>query len=88
MIAGAEADFDWSTATDEELRIKFGILHAMYLPGVADEDIPGSFTEVNTFRLVFNEYFDADLPLLPNRILAPGPGRELMDLTDRLGVDP
>jgi hypothetical protein len=87
-IAGGEADFDWSTATDDELRTKFGILHAMYLPGVPQEDIPGSFTEVNTFRLVFNEYFDADLPLLPNRILAPGPKRELVDIADRLGVAP
>jgi hypothetical protein len=87
-IAGGEADFDWSTATDDELRVKFGILHAMFLPGVLDEDIPGSFTEVNTFRLVFNEYFDAHLPLLPNRILAPGPRRELVDISGRLGVEP
>lgn len=85
-IAGGEPDFDWSTATDEELRIKFGILHAMYLPGVPDDEIPESFTDVNTFRLVFNEYFDAGFTLLPNRILAPGRGNEVLDITDRLGV--
>jgi hypothetical protein len=87
-IAGGEADFDWSAASDDELRIKFGILHAMYLPGIPAEGIPADFTDVNTFRFVFREYFGADLPLLRNRILAPGRGNELVDLTERLGVHP
>jgi hypothetical protein len=42
------------------------IFNAYYLPGKA-LDLPKGMTPVNTFRLVLNEYFDADLPLLPNR---------------------
>ena len=34
QIQGPDPDFDWSSITDEELRIKYGILHAMLLPGV------------------------------------------------------
>ena len=47
------------------LRIRLGNLVAMYLPGV-DVDVPDTFTSVNTFRLVFSEYFGADLPPLPD----------------------
>ena len=32
-FAAARLDFDWRTASDEELATKFGVLNAMYLPG-------------------------------------------------------
>jgi sulfatase-like protein len=59
--------YDWSTASSDELEIKFGILNAMYLPGADEPDLPPTLSSVNTFRLVFGRYFDADLPLLPDR---------------------
>ena len=40
------------------------ILNAMYLPGVDYSEISDSISPVNTFRLIFNHYFDADYPLL------------------------
>ena len=84
LMKGPDPDFDWSTGTEEELRIKFGILHAMYLPDTA-ADIPQSITSVNTFRFLFNRYFGADLPLLETRTLVPmGPDQELVDVTERL----
>jgi hypothetical protein len=52
--------------TPDYFRIRFGNLVAMYLPGV-DADVSDTFSSVNTFRLVFNEYFGADLELLPDR---------------------
>jgi hypothetical protein len=52
--------------TPEYYAIRFGVLNAMYLPGV-DVTLPDLFTSVNTFRLVFREYFGADLPPLPDR---------------------
>jgi hypothetical protein len=52
--------------TPEYLRIRLGNLVAMYLPG-SDEVIPDTFTSVNTFRVVFREYFGADLDPLPDR---------------------
>ena len=44
---------------------RFGVLNAMYLPGI-DERLPETFTTVNTFRTIFREYFGADLPNLPD----------------------
>lgn len=46
------------------------ILNAFYLPGVNPRKIPVDITPVNTFRFIFNEYFDANLPLLENRSFA------------------
>lgn len=57
---------DCVSDTPDYLRIRFGNLVAMYLPGVHVE-VPDTFTSVNTFRLVFREYFGADLPPLPDR---------------------
>jgi hypothetical protein len=56
---------DCPSNSADYLRIRLGNLVAMYLPGV-DVDVPDTFTSVNTFRLVFSEYFDAELPPLPN----------------------
>jgi hypothetical protein len=46
--------------------IRFGVLNAMYLPGI-DARLPERFTSVNTFRFLFREYFGADLDPLPDR---------------------
>ncbi len=43
------------------------ILNALYLPGVNADTISDDHTHVNTFRLIFNEYFGDDLPMLENR---------------------
>ena len=79
--------FDWSTASAEELEIKFGILNAMYLPGDGAPDPAPTLSSVNTFRLVFARYFDADLPLLPDRsFTSAGKFRpyDLTEITERL----
>jgi hypothetical protein len=43
------------------------ILNALYLPEVESKIISPDHTPVNTFRLVFNEYFGYDYPMLENR---------------------
>jgi hypothetical protein len=61
-----QANFQWLEATDEEIQWKFNILTAYRLPGV-DAEAEGFYDEispVNAFRIVFNAYFDAGLPLL------------------------
>ncbi|MGH2429031.1 MAG: hypothetical protein ACRDGV_09145 [Candidatus Limnocylindria bacterium] len=68
-----EMDFDWlHEASDAELEEKLGILNAYRLPGVDPEQagLTQSISPVNSFRIVFGEYFAADLPLLPDRIYA------------------
>jgi hypothetical protein len=70
-----DPELDWAEASVAELEMKFGILNAMYLPGpeAADGSAGGespvqpTISPVNTFRLIFSEYFGADLPLLPDR---------------------
>jgi hypothetical protein len=46
---------------------RYSILNAYYLPGVGHDAIPEDITPVNTFRMVFNLYFSANLEMLPNR---------------------
>jgi len=77
--------FDWSQATDAELNEKMRILNAVYAPG-CDGFYP-SETPVNTFRIIFNCYFDTRLPLLTDRSYAYRDQAHLYDfieVTDRL----
>jgi len=79
--------YDWASAPTEALEIKFGIFNAMYLPGSEAPDLPATLSSVNTFRLIFDAYFGADLPLLPDRTFtSAGKYRpyDLTEITDRL----
>lgn len=84
--------FKWADATDAELEEKFGILSTFHLPGV-DPDEAGlyaSITPVNSFRIVFNEYFGGDLRLLEDHTYTNTDDQHFFDffeITDRL-TDP
>ena len=84
-----EDGYQWPEATDEELGGKFRILDAVYLPGEGSDAELGSFTPVNTFRIIFDRYFGADLPLLPDRSWifqdSTHPYR-MTEITDRLAT--
>jgi hypothetical protein len=56
-----QGDHGW--ARDEPER-RMRILNAYYLPGGGSEVLYDDVSPVNTFRLIFNRYFDAGLPLL------------------------
>ena len=45
---------------------RYSILNAYYLPGIDPGRVPQDITPVNTFRMILNHYFSADLELLPN----------------------
>lgn len=62
--------FKWEDASEILLREKYGILNAYYLPDVADDVLYSSVTPVNSFRLLFNQYFGADYELLPDKSYA------------------
>ena len=85
---GRDADtFDWATATTDELETKYGIFNAMYLPGADVPEVPPTLSSVNTFRMVFDQYFDADLPMLPDRSFTSANRLrpyDLTEITDRL----
>jgi hypothetical protein len=42
-------------------------LQAYYFPGKTKENVPSSFTNLNAFRFVFDNYFGDSLPLLPDK---------------------
>jgi hypothetical protein len=84
MILQAER-FDWLTdATPEEILQKHGVLNAMYLPGIdaAAAGVHDRMSPVNTFRIVFNEYFGADLPPLPDRVYLTPSYARMYDFTE------
>ncbi|MBI3946999.1 MAG: hypothetical protein HY321_13830 [Armatimonadetes bacterium] len=76
-----EEGFNWRGATPAELREKLGILSAYYLPGGRRGLYP-TITPVNSFRVVLNRYFGAELPLLPDRSYAFQDGRHLYRFAD------
>jgi hypothetical protein len=59
-------DIDCVDRTPETYGIRFGALRAYYLPDL-DYQVPPDDSGVNIFRMLFREYFGADLPDLPNR---------------------
>ena len=54
----------WISKTTKQLRQKFPILAAFYLPGPERPPIAQTITPVNFFRSIFSIYFGANLPLL------------------------
>ncbi|HEU4929585.1 MAG TPA: hypothetical protein VFU38_07115 [Candidatus Krumholzibacteria bacterium] len=58
--------FDWRSATDEEISEKMRIFNAIYAPGCEGRFYP-SMTPVNTFRILLNCYFGTTLAALPDR---------------------
>jgi hypothetical protein len=78
--------FDWTGATPEELEQKFGILNAWYVPAGAAVDLYPSMTAINTFPVLFRDYFGLDYEPLPDVVYAANEGRpyDLLDITDLL----
>ncbi len=79
-------EFDWSTATDEEISEKMRILNAIYAPGCEERFYP-SMTPVNTFRILLNCYFGTALEPLPDRSYSYRDLKRLYDyfeVTDRI----
>jgi hypothetical protein len=63
--SGMKYDLDSVEATD--LRERMGILNAYYFPGRDYEGLHDRITPVNSFRVVFNRYFGANLELYEDR---------------------
>ncbi len=49
--------------SEEVYEERFSIINALYLPAGGEQDLYPSITPVNSFRVVFNRYFDAGLKL-------------------------
>ncbi|MCC6298247.1 MAG: hypothetical protein IT314_03035 [Anaerolineales bacterium] len=58
---------DASTMTPPCFYERYSVLNAYRLPGIDPDDVPQDITPINSFRLLLNFYFSADLEILPNR---------------------
>jgi len=74
----------WDDASDSDLQEKVRILNAYYLPDTDQSVLYPSISPVNSFRMVFNLYFGADLDLLADRSYVYRRYRpyDLLDVTD------
>lgn len=58
---------DFASAENTCIKERFSPFAAYYLPDANPQVIPPNLSAVNLFRIIFNQYFQADLPLLENR---------------------
>ena len=59
---------NFAVSNKEALQEMTGILNAYYLPGKDKKILYRSITPVNTFRLIFNLYFETNYELLPDKV--------------------
>lgn len=69
----------------EMLAIQMNILNAYYLPGADNRALYGAISPVNTFRVIFNQYFGTSYPLLSDRSFVPRNDRQIYDLIEVTG---
>jgi len=59
-------NYNFGSMPFEELETKIRIFNAYYLPDSDKKELYPSISPVNSFRVVFNEYFDTNLEILPD----------------------
>jgi len=74
----------WDRPTEDSLKERHSILNAYYFPGQGKDILYDSITPVNTFRLIFNTYLNADFEILEDRNYFSHRERplEFIDVTD------
>ena len=64
---GVGGNIDWTKLSPTALKDHLRIMNAYLLPGDAKNILYPSITPVNSFRVIFNEYFNTNLKLLPDK---------------------
>jgi len=87
---GPGSHLDWGLLTATDVTERMGILNAYYLPGLPQNPLYTAITPVNTFRVIFNEYFGTAYPLLPDRNYFSTINLlyDFSDVTDMVGMPP
>ena len=87
---GPAFDYDWSRyPTEEMFKERMNIFNAYCLPAGGNKLLYNSITPVNTFRLIFNFYFNMNYTLLKDRSYFPNPEipHKYIDVTDKVKYD-
>jgi len=76
----------WENPTDEMLQERMRILNAYYFPSKGLDKLYNSITPVNTFRMVFNLYFDVNYDLLEDQCYYSTPEKsyDFINVTDKV----
>lgn len=64
---GPGSGLNWESPEETNLRERFAILNALYLPDLEVDPVYDDLSPVNSFRIVLDNYFGTDLGLLPDR---------------------
>ena len=64
---GSKANIDWENPNDEMYAQLFGILNAYHLPNGGEKQIYETISPVNSFRVIFNYYFNDNYELLDDK---------------------
>lgn len=84
---GVGGNIDWKKLSPRALKDHMKILNAYFLPGNTKSILYPSITPVNSFRVIFNEYFNTNFKLLPDKsYIIPDMDRPyvFIDVTDKL----
>jgi len=89
---GATSDqLDRENPDDDDINLKerMCILNAYYLPGSGHKELYEEITPVNTFRIIFNQYFGTNLELLEDKsyYTAWPYSYRLIDVTEKINSD-
>ena len=60
----------WRKRSSSEMKARMKIFNAYYVSPNARKKLYPSISPVNTFRLIFREYFDSKVPMLPDKSFA------------------
>ncbi len=74
---------DHSLVSDSDDR-RFNILNAYYLPEGGESVLYPTITPVNTFRIIFNQYFGANFPLLNDKSITSDIGHPYSTIEARV----
>ena len=85
---GTRSFLDWTSVENTCVRERLAILNAYHIPEGVDIELYDSISPVNSFRALFNAYFDTELEYLPDESYFALWERpyEQIDVTDRLEV--
>ena len=83
---GPGAYMVWNSAEESEILERMGILSAYYFPDGQYQGLYPNISPINSFRVLFSTYFDAQLPLLPDMSYFSSWEQplELIDVTEEL----
>jgi hypothetical protein len=79
----------WEDPEKTYLKERLAILNAYYLPDTRGAQLYDGITPVNTFRVVFNQYFGTDLELLRDEVYFSTWSHpyQFMSVTDEVGAE-